>query len=240
MTPDLTLTCDWFDDKGSCPIQGSKCKTPNAQFSNGKWSGIKECVNSFRSNSSGDIIDDSALGAELNPLSCEKKPCWIDPIQNTDFIISDQINKYNEDGTNIVKSDTKIKLLKDQSKKKGKVYIFKEEDKGGYITKDILLNFMTQNWKIFEANVLNIDLIWNKFKSEDTKMNYISFTSMMRSLKVEAFKFKNNKRIVPRPISEDQKKSFESKYLNYPLNSCGDKIDLKTYIPGVLESKTTC
>ena len=99
---------------------------------------------------------------------------------------------------------------------------------------------MTQNWKIFEANVLNIDLIWNKFKSEDNKMNYLSFTSMMRSLKVETFKFKNNKRIVPRPISDAQKKSLEAKYLNYPLNSCGDKIDLKTYVPGVLESKTEC
>lgn len=226
--------------KGSCPIQGSKCKTKNAQFTNGNWTGVKECVNSFRSNSSGDIIDDSAMGAELNPLSCEKKPCWIDPIQNTDYIISDQINKYNEDGTNIVKSDTKIKLLKDQSKKKGKVYIFNEEDKTGYITKDMLLNFMTQNWKIFEANVLNINLIWDKFKSKDNEMNYLSFTSMMRSLKVETFKFKNNKRIVPRPISEAQKKSLESKYLNYPLNSCGDKIDLKTYVPGVLESKTKC
>ena len=93
------------------------------------------------------------------------------------------------------------------------VYKFQPEDKEGYITRKKLLDFMTQNFLIFEANVLNIDILWTKYSSNNKeKMNYGSFSAMMRVLNVETFKFRNNKRIIPRVMNKEKIKTYKSRF----------------------------
>ena len=190
--------------RGSCPIQGQICKTNNSVYdaNNKKWINVKECVNSYRSM-------DSAQDSVWKPSTCDKKPCWLDTTSGDDALIhrdAETINNYTEDGTNKIKSDNKINDYKsalDRNNLNSGVYKFTDKDREGYLNKDKLRKFMIENWMMFEANVLNVDTLWNKF-SKSNQMDYKNFTLMMRSLFVETFKFKGNYRIVPRPLPNDQ------------------------------------
>ena len=198
--------------KGSCPFQGQMCRTNNSTYdrNNKKWINVKECVNSYRTM-------DSSQDSVWKPSTCDKKPCWLDTTVGDDALIhrdAETINNYNEDGTNIIKSDNKMNDYKsalDRSNLNSGVYKFTDEDREGYLTKKKLQDFMTQNWMMFEANVLHVDTIWNKF-SRSNMMDYKNFTLMMRSLYVETFKFRGNKRLVPRPLPNDQINSLISQY----------------------------
>lgn len=197
--------------KGSCPIRGQRCILDGAVFDENKKeysSNVRECVNSYRT-------IDNTVSSTYDQNTCDKKPCWMDIIggatNGEQYRQANDINNKTEDGENPVKLDYLIDTqnqLMFESNSSPNVYKFTKEDKEGFVTKDKLLNFMTENWKIFEANILNINTIWDKFKNSSNQMNYNSFTAMMRSLKVEAFKFKNGKRVVPRVISGDAMNSY--------------------------------
>ena len=131
-----------------------------------------------------------------------------------------EINTRNTDGTNTIKDDSLINTYLESiysNNSNPNVYKFTLEDKEGYITESMLKNFMTKNWKIFEANILdnNFKRIWDKF-SRDQIMTYRMFTAMMRLLKVEKFKFLTyngrSARIVPRYMSPSESNSLSQKF----------------------------
>ena len=211
----VTAVCDY---KGSCPIRGQKCKSKGAEYiSSGTskgWINAKECVDSYRG-------EDKASGSDKMLKTCAKKPCWMDLIGGESAETGDmyrqakEINTRNVDGTNPIKDDSLIKnyvsnLYSNNSSPN--VYKFSLEDKEGYITELMLKNFMTKNWKIFEANVLdeNFKRVWQKFSFyqysnspdafEGRIMTYRMFTAMMRLLKVEKFKFLNDPNVTLRSL----------------------------------------
>ena len=216
--------CDY---KGSCPIRGQKCKKDGAEYistgSDKGWINTMECVDSYRG-------EDTLPNSVSNIQTCIKKPCWMDLTGGQSKETGDmyrqakKINNSNTDGTNTTKNDILIKNYLDNlhaNNSNPQVYKFIQEDREGYITESILKNFMTQNWKIFEANVIdeNFKIIWNKFSritSGTRIMTYPMFTAMMRLLKVEKFKFltANGKsaRIIPRFMSPSDAKVFADKF----------------------------
>ena len=197
--------------QGSCVNPGQKCRSDSSYNEDTKeWIGgiQKECVNSYRQ-------VDTLPSSIFNPESCLQKPCWMDITNPLDpYFWGEPINNHSENSEgNFVKSDNKINTFNTiiNSQKVTEVYKFKPEDKEGYITKNKLLKFMTQNWMIFEANVLNIDTLWTKY-SNNNRLNYGPFSAMMRVLNVETFKFRNNQRIVPRIIPENQLNEYVSRF----------------------------
>lgn len=228
----IPAVCDY---QGSCPVRGQKCKLSGARYipsgpSKG-WVNVKECVNSYRG-------EDSAMGSEKFLKTCTKKPCWMDLVGGESAETGDlyrkakEINTRTLDGTNPVKDDTLIKNYTEklyENNSNQYVYKFTHEDKEGFITEKMLKDFMTKNWKIFEANVLdeNFAYIWNKFSYyqysnnpniEDGRvMSYRMFTAMMRLLKVEKFKFITTKtgetaRIAPRFMSSYEGRRLASEF----------------------------
>lgn len=196
---------------GSCGYPGQKCRSDSTYSKDMKeWVGgiQKECVNSYRQ-------VDTLPSSVFDPETCLKKPCWMDINNDLDpYFWAKPINNHSEnaEGT-LVKPDNKINSFKTirSSQEVSEVYKFQPEDKEGYITKSKLLEFMTQNWMIFEANVLNIDTLWAKYSSNN-RLEYGTFSAMMRVLNVETFKFRNDKRIIPRVMNEEEINTYTSRF----------------------------
>jgi len=191
--------CDY---QGSCPIEGQLCRSGSTYDTGSKkWIGgqQKQCANTYRPT-------DALPSSVYDPSTCLKKPCWVNmDIYDEGYLWGVDINNHSEDGVNFVKSDSKINSLKvvQDATNTAEVYKFSPEDKEGYLNIKMLTDFMTRNWMIFEANLLNISLLWGKY-SVGNKMDYARFSAMMRSLNVESFKFFNGKRVVPRVMSENK------------------------------------
>ena len=77
---------------------------------------------------------------------------------------------------------------------------------------------MQTNWVIFEANCIrdNTLLIWKIFTGLDNGtgiMDYKQFCKMMRKLKVESFKYRDNKgRIYPKFLPDDEYQAILDSY----------------------------
>ena len=52
---------------------------------------------------------------------------------------------------------------------------------------------MNDNWSIFEANckLQNAQYLWNKYVGLNNRMDYYQFNGVMRILKVEKFKYRD-------------------------------------------------
>ena len=216
----ITSVCDY---KGSCPIRGQKCRLNGAQYiesgSSKGWINAKECVDSYRG-------EDKNVESDKMVKTCAKKPCWMDLLGGESAETGDmyrqakEINTKNVDGENPIKDDLLVNNFLNNiynNNSNPNVYKFTLEDKEGYVTESMLKSFMTKNWKIFEANILdeNFRRIWDKFsrtQSNQKVMTYRMFTAMMRVLKVEKFKFLNSGRIVPRYMSPSESSTFVNEY----------------------------
>ena len=96
---------------------------------------------------------------------------------------------------------------------------FTRDDRKGTITFNQLHSYMENNWMIFEANCIreNTLKVWQIFTGNSNgsgTMNYNQFGTMMRKLKVEIFKYRDNKgRIYPKFYPNNQYEAMLKRYV---------------------------
>ena len=116
----------------------------------------------------------------------------------------------------VLENVEKFKYLKEPD-----VYIFTKEDREGTISFNTLYNFMQKNWMTFEANCIReyAQRIWNTFTGGGS-MNYYQFSGMMRKLRVEKFKYRNNGgRLYPKFMSVNDYKQILNTFTTVdPIN----------------------
>ena len=181
----IIQNCDYA---GDCSKIGSRCLIDNeVKF---------ECMNSKR-------FLDIDYGS-TNKKKCNNLPCWF-PLDDKkeqvfDYYISINDKKY--------KSDSDILSL-DVLKKNSRVdesYEFVAEDRQGTIDFNTFFKFLNDNWPTFEANckLRNAQQLWNKYVGQNNRMDYYQFNGVMRILKVEKFKYRENLgRIFPQVMNND-------------------------------------
>ena len=127
---------------------------------------------------------------KFNKKKCNNPPCWIPTDDNNDVFI--QLKIINDKN---YKSDNDILSLETLKKKslEDNTYEFTEEDRQGTIDFNSFYNFMNDNWSIFEANckLQNAQYLWNKYVGLNNRMDYYQFNGVMRILKVEKFKYRD-------------------------------------------------
>ena len=187
--------------EGNCSNIGRRCTI--------KGTPKFECMDKYK------FLD--ATLPSFDRSKCNNPPCWV-PIENSldpKFTFLDLINN------NEFKNEAQINALEglEQAELKLDVYQFTEDDRKGSITFEQLYNYMQANWIIFEANCIrdNTLLIWKIFTGFNKgtgRMDYNQFSGMMRKLKVETFKYRDNKgRIYPKSLSDEDYQAILDSYV---------------------------
>tara|TARA_B100001248_G_scaffold258200_1_gene241951 strand:+ start:3352 stop:5493 length:2142 start_codon:yes stop_codon:yes gene_type:complete len=170
--------CDYA---GNCSKIGSRCLIDNE---------IKfECMNTKKSM---DTNSKNNPSYKFNKKKCNNPPCWVPVTDGIDNQVYMQLKVINDKN---FKSDNDILSLETLKKNslEDNTYEFTEEDRKGTIDFNTFYNFMNDNWSIFEANckLQNAQFIWNKYVGLNNRMDYYQFNGVMRILKVEKFKYRN-------------------------------------------------
>lgn len=188
--------------EGNCGIIGQQCIDSTGTATH-------ECMNSHKV---GDIPSGGATELSYPATyegKCTKPPCWF-PLSggappDLVHLNANLLKSFDFKNESVLESVQKFKYLKEPD-----VYVFSKEDREGTITFDTLFNFMQKNWVIFEANCIrdHAQRIWNTFTAGGS-MNYFQFSGMMRKLRVEKFKYRNNAgRIYPKFMSVNDYKQI--------------------------------
>jgi hypothetical protein len=186
--------------EGNCSNIGRRCTVNGSP----KY----ECMDKYK------FLD--AITESIDRSKCNNPPCWVPVKDSLDpkFQFLDLINN------NEFKSEAQINALEGLEKADLNldVYQFTRDDRRGYLTFEQLYNYMQTNWVIFEANCIrdNTLLIWKIFTGLDNGtgiMDYKQFCKMMRKLKVESFKYRDNKgRIYPKFLPDDEYQAILDSY----------------------------
>ena len=139
-----------------------------------------------------------------NKKKCNNLPCWFPLDDNQEQVF----NYYISINDKKYKSDSDILSL-DVLKKNSRVdesYEFVAEDRQGTIDFNTFFKFLNDNWPTFEANckLRNAQELWNKYVGQNNRMDYYQFNGVMRILKVEKFKYRENVgRIFPQVMNNN-------------------------------------
>ena len=177
--------------EGNCSNIGRRCTV------NGK--SMYECMDKYKT------LD--AITPSFDKSKCNNPPCWV-PIEDA---LDPKLMYLRILNNNEFKNEAQINALNGLEKAEVNlnVYQFTEDDRKGTITFSQLHNYMQANWIIFEANSIreNALIIWKMFTGSDggrNTMNYTQFSTMMRKLRVETFKYRDDKgRIYPKFMPDD-------------------------------------